>query len=102
MIAKAAVSDGIPPICYESATAIGVVAAFGARESATLREPRSKQTMPAPLTIDVKDPASRARPILQRFSRLWAADHQSVMAGRAQVDCEGREKTDSGIQFLRS
>ncbi|MGC1522197.1 MAG: hypothetical protein WA803_11720 [Steroidobacteraceae bacterium] len=39
----------------------------------------------------------------RHFTRNWlqAADHQSLMAGRAQVD-RGEEETDSGIQFLRT
>jgi hypothetical protein len=48
--------------------AMGVVTAFGAIESATVREPPNSQTMPTPLTIDVPDPASSASPMLCRFA----------------------------------
>ncbi len=83
-MARAAVSAGAPPICCDTAMAMGVVTALGAMDSATSREPPRAQTIATPLTMEVTDPASSARPTPGRLRRTCARFFASGIA-RAMV-----------------
>ena len=71
IMARTAGRAGMPPICQDTAMAIGVVTAFGAIDSATARDPWSSHTSPIPLTMDVVDPATSATLMPLRLERTW-------------------------------